>query len=509
MKYSFISSLLYYLCGFIYMGFGTYALDNNAKSRVNMLFVFLMASTSSWAYAFSVSISAPAAETSAFWGCLSVFGWGIFYSIMLHFVILLTKTEFRINKYVAHAAIYLPSVINILLFSPFGFLAEKQYQMVKTDFGWINTLPVEAGDIWFMSYYLSYTLVIFVLLIRWWKKLEPNDPQKRQAKYFLLSLLFPLVMGLSTETIPDILGKGPYPELTVVFLMVPVAMLFSTLRKSGLLLEKPVQVSLPLKGDQLADADRFRMFRTVASIFTAGSAISFFIGYFAMKRTARDEILLAAALFALGLFIRIIPRISKNHAGQNTLFLIAGASSLFYLMKRNVETGAVTIWSIYILFFMFTVILDSKIHLAIYAGLVVLIQILFSLFYPDVTVRIDTNAYLTRVALVVLTYFAVRRLADEYTIKLNAHKKLINEQQVLEAISTNFITISSENVQEKIDEMLEMSAEALEFDYAYLISFSEDYEDAKVFSTYANNLDSGSLPYHPGMKIKTADLPMA
>ena len=142
---------------------------------------------------------------------------------------------------------------------------------------------------------------------------------------------------------------------------------------------------------------------------------------------------------------------------------------MFYLMKRNAETGAVTIWSIYILFFMFTVILDSKIHLIIYAGLVVIIQIIFSIIQPAVSVVIDINEYMTRVALVMLTYFAVRRLAGEYTLKLEAHKKLIEEQQVLEAISTNFITISSENAKEKVDEMLKMSAEVLEFDYAYLM----------------------------------------
>ncbi|MGI6090284.1 MAG: EAL domain-containing protein [Saccharofermentanales bacterium] len=508
MKYSLSLSILYYLCGFFYMGFGTYALETNAKSRVNQLFILITASTATWAFAYSISISASTAEASIFWGCLSVFGWGVFYSIMLHFVLILTKTRIPFKKQIMLAIIYLPAVINILLFAPFGYLAEKQFQMVETDFGWINVLPINMGNIWFITYYSIFTLVILILLIHWWRRIEPQDPQKRQATYFLISILFPLILGVATETIPDILGKGSFVELTVVFLMAPVTTLFSTLRKSGLLLEKPVDISLPLKSDQLADADRLRMFRTVASIFTAGSAVSFFIGYFAMKRTAEDEILLAATLLSLGIFIRFIPRITRNHNTQNTMFLVAGALSLFYLMKRNAETGAVTIWSIYILFFMFTVILDSKIHLIIYAGLVVIIQIIFSIIQPAVSVVIDTNEYMTRVALVMLTYFAVRRLAGEYTLKLEAHKKLIKEQQVLEAISTNFITISSENAKEKVDEMLKMSAEVLEFDYAYLIGFSED-DETNVFSTYTKNFENASLPYYPGMKVKMNDLPMA
>ncbi len=509
MKYSLLVSILYYLCGFFYMGFGTYAIDTNAKSRINRLFVLVTGSTAIWAFAFSISISAPTAEASIFWGCLSVFGWGVFYSIMLHFVLILTKTEIPFNKQIMLAIIYLPAAINILLFAPFGCLAEKQYQMVETDFGWVNVLPTNMGNIWFIAYYSGFTLVMLILLFRWWKKMEPQDPQKRQATYFLISILLPLIMGVTTETIPDILGIGSFPEFTIIFLMAPVTMLSSTLRKSGLLLERPAEISVPLKSDQLADADRSRMFRTVASIFTAGSVVSFFIGYFAMKRTTREEIFLAATLLLLGMFIRYIPYMTKNHTHQNTLFLAAGAFSLFYLMIRNAETGAVTIWSIYILFFMFTVILDSRIHLTIYTGLVVIIQIIFSIIYPEVAVTIDINAYMTRIALVILTFFAVRRLANEYALKLEAHKRFIKEQQVLENISTNFITISSENAKEKVDEMLSMSAEVLEFDYSYLIEFSEDYEDANVFSTYTKNFENDSLPYHPGMKVKTADLPLA
>ena len=52
-----------------------------------------------------------------------------------------------------------------------------------------------------------------------------------------------------------------------------------------------------------------------------------------------------------------------------------------------------------------------------------------------------------------------------------------------------------------------MSAEILEFDYAYLIEFSEDYDEANVFSTYTKIFESNSLPYHPGMKIKMTTYP--
>ncbi len=510
MEYSLIISIIFYICGFFYMAFGTYTLDTNANSYVNRLFILLMSSMAIWSFSHSIANSAPTAEISEFWRCFSVFGWGIFYSLLLHFVLIFTKTETRLNRNILLIIIYLPSLINLILFAPFGYLADKQYQLIQTDFGWINTMPMNPSNAWFIAYYSTFIIASIVLLIRWWAKIEPNTPLKRQASYLLMSILLPLFLGVTTETLPEILEINFYPKMVIVFLMIPVTTLFFASKKSGLLLErKRPLASVLMRIDQYTDDDRRRLFKTVAGVFTAGSAVSFFIGYFAMKRPVGDEILLAATLLSLGIFIRSIPRITKNLNIQNTLFLAAGILSLFHLMIRNAETGAATIWSIYILFFMFTVILNSKLHLTIYAVLVIIIQIAFSIIHPKVSVIVDINEYMTRIALVTLTFVAVRRLADEYTLKLEVHKKFIKEQKVLESISTNFISVNTENVKEKVDEMLKMADEVLEFDHAYLIGFSEDYEDANVFSTYTKNLENESFPYHPGMKLKTAALPIA
>ena len=42
----------------------------------------------------------------------------------------------------AHALIYIPSIINVILFAPFGVLKDQQYLLVQSDFGWINTMPL-------------------------------------------------------------------------------------------------------------------------------------------------------------------------------------------------------------------------------------------------------------------------------------------------------------------------------------------------------------------------------
>ena len=509
MKYSLILSILFYICGCFYMIFGAYIVVANVKSNVNKLFVFMTSTLAVWSFAFSFSTSAPTAELSAFWGCVSVFGWGVFYSVMFRFVLILTKARRRLNKWVRLAVIYVPALINIILFAPFGFLGAKQFRLVQSDFGWVNTLPINMGNIWFIVYYSVFTIGILILIIRWIKRIEPDNPLKRQAIYFLISAMFPLFMGVSTETIPDLLGITSLPKLTVIFLMVPVISLFSLLKKINMLVEKSREKTVFRESEELLEDERLRLFQTVAAVFTIGAAITFLVRYFGIKKPLTDELLLAAVLLSSGILVRIIPYITKKHTIQNALFQTVSTLSILFFLKANTDTGALTIWSIYILFLLFTVVLDSKIHATVFTILMVIIQIVFWIFYPEVAVTIDGNEYISRIAIIVLSYFAVRYLTAEYASKVEAYKKFAREQEVLEQISTNFISVNRENAKEKIEEMFKMSVETLGFDNAYLIGFSEGNEDANVFSSYTKEFENDSFPYYSGMKIKMATLPVA
>jgi hypothetical protein len=139
----------------------------------------------------------------------------------------------------------------------------------------------------------------------------------------------------------------------------------------------------------------------------------------------------------------------------------------FFIIK-NIDTGAVTVWAVYIVFLLYSIVLNSNVH-----------TFIFLVHYPDnsavlgilsrkVYVVIDIVQYLKRIFIIVLSYFAVRYLTNEYASKLRGYQRFAKEQEVLEKISTNFISVNNENAKEKIDEMFEMSAEILDFDNAYL-----------------------------------------
>ena len=440
---------------------------------------------------------------------MSVFGWGFFHTLLLHFALILTNHRFQLNKLSRAIILYLPSVINVILFAPFGFLAEKQYEMVPSDFGWVNMLPANIGQIWINVYYITYTVITIVLLIRWWREIEPDSPLKRQITHFLISMMFPFVAGSITDILPGMLGlEQRIPALAIPFMIPSTISLFITLRRFGLLLERKMEIPLLPEVGKSTDEERMRLFETAAAIFMIGAVGSLFSGYFIARESLVDELLLTAVVFSLGIFLRFIPLITKNHTEQNTLFLIASIIGMTFFIIKDIDKGAISVWAVYTIFLLYTVVLNSDRHVLFFLWVTLIIQVALWIAYPKVHAVVDNAQYLKRIFIIILSYAAVRYLTNEYSLKERGYELFAREQEILEKISSNFISVTTENMREKVDEMLVMAAEILEYDYANLIGFSSDYESATVLNVYAQDADIESLPYQPGMTVKTPPLPM-
>jgi len=272
---------------------------------------------------------------------------------------------------------------------------------------------------------------------------------KRYGTYFLLSVLLSLCAGFGLDILPDIIGKGLYPKVSILVLILPIFILFISLKNAGLILERSKSVFVFTRSGSDSNRDRVRVFHVTAILFMVGAVATFMIGYFGIKRPIEYELILLGLLFSTGVFLLFIPAITKKHFIQDTLFLAICTLSAIFLMVTNTNTGAVTIWAAYIIFLLITVVLNSKHHALIFTILCILLEVLFWIFIPEITVTIDGNEYVTRILIVFLSYFAIRYLTNEYSSKMKGYLNFAKEQETLEKISSSFISISNENASEK------------------------------------------------------------
>ena len=124
------------------------------------------------------------------------------------------------------------------------------------------------------------------------------------------------------------------------------------------------------------------------------------------------------------------------------------------------------------------------------------------------SVIIDINEYFTRIFIIILSYITVNYLTNEYTLKAKNYKRIAREQEVLEIISSSFISFNNENAQDIIYRMFEMAVKILGFNQAFIIEFSKNHEDATVISTYVDDAEGESFPYYQGLALKVKDLTM-
>jgi diguanylate cyclase (GGDEF)-like protein len=408
---------------------------------------------------------------------------------------------------VKHFLLYSPAIISIILFAPYGYLSEVQYELLIIDVDLRNFLTANIGPIWIALYASVYSLTAVILLIRWWKKLESTSPIKRYVTYFIISVVICFLLGITTDVFPRVWGFMEMPKIAIVLLVSPAILLFLTLRKFGVLIEKTIRKDFsPSESHSTQeDENRLRLFQTAAAIFTIGAAGSFFTGHFIAKGNFLNELLLSLIVWLFGVFLLFIPRF-KKHSVQNLLFLITSVVGMSFFIIKDVNIGASTVWAIYIVFLLYSIILDSKRHTLFFLLVTVATQIILWIIYPEVSTVINSAQYMKRLFIIVLSYFAVQYITKEYASKLRGYQRFSKEQEILEKVSTNFISVDRDNVRTKVDEMFVMTAEILNFDSAYLLELDENYENAKILNVYMAD-ERESAPFERGTTFKTANFP--
>ncbi len=122
-------------------------------------------------------------------------------------------------------------------------------------------------------------------------------------------------------------------------------------------------------------------------------------------------------LVALGSFVRFVPLLTsrQNDTEYHSSWTIAALATLYYSIAYA-ETGAVTIWSMYIIFLLFTVILESPIHAHVFTAISAIIhQVVFGSFTRKIPVIINGNEYIARITIIVLSYITVQYISNEFT----------------------------------------------------------------------------------------------
>jgi diguanylate cyclase (GGDEF)-like protein len=220
---------------------GILVLQNNHTIISNRIFFALVAAVSIWSSGLAFANLALTRETAELWRRVSALGWGSVYAIFLHFIILISSKRVGKRPWWFYAVLYTPALLTILAFSIHSGLNAEPYQLRHTEFGWVNIAEHNIWDIIFYIYYGSYTILGMVLLASWGKKSQ-DAVIKKQAHLILLTILTLLVAATYTDIILSS-KVGNLPQMAPVLMLLPVTIIYNTIRKRQEKQENPLQFS--------------------------------------------------------------------------------------------------------------------------------------------------------------------------------------------------------------------------------------------------------------------------
>jgi hypothetical protein len=215
------------------MAIGILVLQYNRRALVNNIFFALIVVVDIWSLGLAFGMTAPDMASSLFWRRFASFGWGTAYAVILHFILIITGHEAKLKTWWSRALLYLPAVICILAYGIPSGLNAKPFNLIQTQFGWVNIAVNNFWDYFFYAYYIGYTAFGLVTLLKWGKKSSDRNV-KMQSRSIFWSFLFTLTLASFTDVLLiDI------PQVAPIIFLIPIAVIYRTIIRYGFISSNP------------------------------------------------------------------------------------------------------------------------------------------------------------------------------------------------------------------------------------------------------------------------------
>jgi diguanylate cyclase (GGDEF)-like protein len=467
-------ALSFYVVFVFYVLLGIYCITLNIKAKLNRVFLFICCCLSIWAFAFAISNSLNNYEEVLFWRRTASLGWGMAFSAILHFIMILTE-EIKLFKIKGiYFFIYLPAAINVFVFGLFSKIASEQYNLVHTVAGWGNISLNNFWDIYYNYYYITFSFITLGMLIRWYRK-SNSVIKKKNALYLIISFGVSVVLGSLTEMLLNSFLSFKVPSLAPFIILIPMVTIFFNIKKYGLMHAYDKR-KLSLEGALLSDDKHGIFIRDIAFVFFIGSLLNLF-HYFFYSTELSTVMLFSTVFVLLGSMIFVLP-----YLGMSTImeeYALGGiiAISIPLILLEFLDNYASNIvWSVPLIFMLITIIFNNKKIFWSIAGISLLTGIWSWVRVPKLAIQVGALDYISRLVFYGMIIILAAYINKCYIFKVKENDKQVEFQKIISSISTSLVTITSSNFDDKITELLEKSGCYILADRSYLGLLSEDQQ---------------------------------
>lgn len=483
-KISSVFSLLFIILMFVYIYWGISIFRLNKEERLSKMFAIICLAASIWSLGFAMANIAQTSEQSLFWRRVAAIGWSSIYSVVLHFFLLIVNEEVSLRQKKMFTIIYVPAFINMYIFSFSNAMAAIQYNMIKTDYGWINK-PV--NNIWdYQAYFYAIVYVLSILIIAWkWKEKEKNIEITKQRNFFLRVFVVAFLIGSLIDVILNSIFKNSFPQISPLFALFPIGAMYKLAKHDDLIkLGKTAKDEIIVTGQEQTD-----IFKYISIAFFIGGLLSFYSGYFSYKTGMGSDLKFSAInaciLISISLVLIIVQNIKKESLKEKFNVLILSLSVPIVAL-RFLDYGSITLWGFPIIIMMSALLFTKKNLLVSVTIMSIITQRLIWIFKPEVLVRVNAYDYVLRIVGFVVVYVIGSYVNKTYLAKIKENKYQMELQKINSEISFELMTVNKENFNEKVKRVLSRVGLFFKVHKAYLLLINDEDDTILYFNEWTS-----------------------
>lgn len=464
-------SLVYFATFIIYVFFSIYVLLLNPKAQINRVFFLIPFNMAIWSFAFSIANNSPNYDTALFWRRVAAIGWGSVFSCILHFIAILTLTEEKYKSYRRkYFILYVPAVINIIVFCLYGPIARLQYNLVLTRFGWTNVSVNNYWDWFYNFYYISCICITIVLLIFYGIRTTEKRIQ-RQSLLLILTFFVAFILGSITDIFLGALFDIPSVQTGPIVILIPVLAFYIVIKRYGLI---NVIHSTPsiFDGNILTIETRIKMFSYLAFIFTLGSLLSFAYQFFIHETDVADAIIYNGGFFIFGVILYTLLYIKATDAYKDFIMMSILIITIPYaILRYSSYDASITVWSVPFIFILLSILFTRKRILISLTVVSVITMIIIMIFEPTKAVVLQMEDHILRIFFLLVGATVAFYVQSIYIQRLKENEAQTSFHQLLSTLFGDLLLIDRENYITKIPSLLEKIGNYTQFDHVYFLNY--------------------------------------
>lgn len=466
-------SLIYYTAFTLFAFMGLFALYIHPKGRKNQLFFLVALSCCVWSFSLAMMTSSYTKGYAIFWLRASSLGWGFVYALLLHFTLLLDRTEAFEKKRLLYLLLYIPAlaIVYYFFFSP-NYRAH--YEVCHTIYGYTSAKNwfKDTKDnlfLFFHLYYISYMLIIISYL--WYlKRKTPDKAKKHQYNILLVSYIIGILLGSVLDQLILWDPQITFPRFGILAAFFPAAAIFYVVKNYHFLLPK----KLPRHDLEhlLNDMTKLKLYQFTALFFLLLGFISFAAQYFIQRFLILPQLIFSGWMLFFGCFIGIVQKSYLSTKWKDTLSAFAIAFSIPLITLHFSRYNSITIGAFPLAVLLISIISDRRWIIWLLGLTSLATHLYMTITFSHRNIFIDSTDYLIRIIFLIIMMTLTLNIRKVFADKLIENEKQMQFERAIASLSSKFFANPSEDINNKINHLLNIAGNYFQSDRVYIFLYS-------------------------------------